>query len=68
MTEAGKINKNWYDNALCNGSHGDIEQWFARYTNTDVEIDENLRVWSGDPRGCWLSQERIDDICKALEK
>ena len=65
----GTISQTWYDNCLYNGSADEIRSWFAAFVNQDVHIDEQLSVWvhGGSDGGRWLSQDEIDDACKAID-
>ena len=63
---AGKINKDWLSDARGNETpDSTVEDWFAEATNMTVEIDEEGSVWCVESNS-WLGQDRIDQICKAM--
>lgn len=65
--DAGKINAEWLRNARNNETTGNtIADWFAERTNLPVEIDSDGSVWVSDSDS-WLSQERIDQICREID-
>ncbi|QDV86903.1 hypothetical protein [Planctomycetes bacterium TBK1r] len=65
--DAGKINAEWMRNAQNNETTGStIADWFIERTNSSVEIDEDGSVWVYDSQS-WLSQERIDEICREID-
>ena len=63
---AGTINTEWYGNATVNGTREEICGWFAVAINAEsVEIDDTLAVTAD---GVWLSQDKIDAACEAIDK
>ena len=61
----GQIDSQWYDAALLNiGDNATIEEWFAKYTKTEILIDAERNVWNGM---YYLDQDTIDCICKCLD-
>jgi type IV secretory pathway ATPase VirB11/archaellum biosynthesis ATPase len=72
MSDIGIISRDWYEGALQNGTHEEIESWFSEMQNADCEIDKELTVWvyrtSGEyTGGLWLDQDLIDDICRRID-
>jgi hypothetical protein len=69
MSNAGKINRDWFNECSVNGDHGDIEDLFSEIQNADCEIDSTLSVWvsGGHNGGAWLDQETINDICERID-
>jgi hypothetical protein len=59
----GRIKKDWYEGALQNGTHQDVESWFSEMLNWDCEIGNDLTAWARS----WLSQDRIDEICARID-
>lgn len=65
MSGAGKINSDWFDEAMCCVTRDEVIQWFCTATNSaNVEIDSDLCV-SVDNK--WLSQDRIDELCQRID-
>lgn len=67
MADAGRINPEWLAAARMNEtSVNTVEDWFATVANQTVEIDAEGSVWLVTA-GQWMSQEAIDDACKAID-
>ena len=67
---AGQIPKIWLENiymTIADAPRALVDDWFMSASNHALKISEDRTVWNADT-GAWLTQDRIDQLCKRIDQ